>query len=367
MRTPLAVAQKDLLEFGGPPGRQNNQSNVSLIHHAGKLLSLGEVGWPFEVSTGDLSTVGPWNFDGRLGETMTAHPKVDPATGRLHFFGYEFLRPALTYYAVDAEGRIDVVSPVEVEAATMVHDFAVTERDAVFWIGPVLFGADAANPNPSIPFHWDPEGPCRVGVMPLDGQGEAIRWVDLPPCFVFHGLNAHRDGDDVVLRVHKLVEAFGPRGDLVPSHLTEWRIGTAGPDLTFSERRLAEREMDLPSHDRRHTGRPTRHGWCTTTVPPDSRYGFELAGICHVDLDTGEEDLWDPGPNARAGEGFFVPAGRGEGEGWVLTYLWDRTTDRSSLGVFDALSTKDGPVGQVHLPVRVPFGFHGLWVDEGRL
>jgi carotenoid cleavage dioxygenase-like enzyme len=367
VQTPLAEAQKDLLDFGGPPGKQNNQSNVALVHHAGKLLSLGEVGWPFELSTADLSTVGPWGYEGMLGETMTAHPKIDPETGRMHFFGYEFLRPALTYYAADPDGRIDVVSPVTVEAASMVHDFAITESDAVFWIGPVLFGADDANPNPAVPFHWDPTGPCRVGVMPLDGRGDDIRWVDIPPCFVFHGLNAHREGDDVVLRVHKLAEAFGPLGDLVDSHLTEWRIDTSGSALTLTETQLTDRVMDLPSHDRRHTGRATRHGWFATTSAADSEYGFEMAGLCHLDLRTGTEDLWDPGTDIRAGEGFFVPAGGGEGEGWVLTYLWDRTTNLSSLAVFDAQSVADGPVGRVELPVRVPFGFHGLWVDEAEL
>jgi carotenoid cleavage dioxygenase len=367
VQTPLAEAGKDLLDFGGPPGRENNQSNVALVHHAGKLLSLGEVGWPFELSTADLSTVGPWGFDGRLGETMTAHPKVDPATGRLHFFGYEFLRPALTYYAADPAGRIDVVSPVAVEVASMVHDFAITDRDAVFWLGPVLFGADTANPNPAIPFHWDPTGPCRVGVMPLDGRGDQIRWVDIPPCFVFHGLNAHRDGDDIVLNVHKLAQAFGPLGDLVPSHLTEWRVGTAGERLTLAERQLSDREMDLPTHDRRHTGRATRHGWFTTTTPADSEYGFELAGLSHLDLRTGDEQTWDPGDHVRGGEGFFVPAGGDEGEGWLLTFVWDRRTDLSSLAVFDALAVADGPVARVELPVRVPFGFHGLWIDEAEL
>ena len=367
VQTPLAIAQEDVLSFGAPPGKENNQSNVALVHHAGKLLSLGEVGWPFEMSTSDLSTVGAWSFDGRLGETMTAHPKIDPDTGRLHFFGYEFLRPALTYYAADPQGRLDVVSPIAVDSATMVHDFAVTDRDAVFWIGPVLFGGDPANPYPDIPFHWDPAGPCRVGVMPLDGSGDQIRWVDIPPCFVFHGLNAHRDGDDVVLRVHRLDEAFGRQGDLVPSRLTEWRIGTGGAELTFSETQITDRSMDLPSHDRRHTGRATRHGWFATTTAPDAEHGFELAGLCHLDLQTGAEDLWDPGPDLRAGEGVFVPAGRGEGEGWVLTYVWDRTTDRSALAVFDAQSVADGPVGRVELPVRVPFGFHGLWVDDADL
>jgi len=364
--TPLQQAGAGLMDFGGVPGRENNQSNVSVVHHGGRLLSLGEVGWPFELSTDDLSTVGSFDFDGRLGPTMTAHPKIDPATGRLHFFGYEFMRPGLTYYAAAPDGTLDVVSPVEVTTATMIHDFAVTDRDVVFWIGPVVFGPDPANPNPTIPFHWDPAGPCRIGVMPLDGSGGDIRWVDLPPSFAFHGLNAHRDGEDVVLRVHRMDEAFGPNGDLVPSRLTEWRVGTGGSSLTVTERQLHDRPMDLPSHDRRRTGRETRHGWFVTTTDESSDHGFELLGICHLDLTSGTEDVWDPGPDRRGGEPLFVPrsAGAPEGDGWVMTFVWDRTTDRSSLAVFEAQDVAAGPVAEVQLPVRVPFGFHATWVPD---
>ena len=53
---------------------------------------------------------------------------------------------------------------------------------------------------------------------------------------------------------------------------------------------------------------------------------------------------------------------RPDGDGWVMTYVWDRTTDRSSLAVFDAQDVASGPVGEVQLPVRVPFGFHGTWI-----
>ena len=84
---------------------------------------------------------------------------------------------------------------------------------------------------------------------------------------------------------------------------------------------------------------------------------------------TGKERVWDPGQNRRAGEGFFVAdsAKAAEGEGWVLSYLWDRTTDRSSLAVLDAQAVDRGPVAEVHLPARVPFGFHGLWVPDDEL
>lgn len=365
--TPIHRADKDLMDFGGVPGGANNQSNVALVHHGGKLLTTGEVGWPYELDPADLSTVGPWGFDGTLGDTMTAHPKVDPVTGRMHFFGYGILQPGLTYYAADPDGTIDVVSPIPLDDVVMVHDFAITDRDAIFWIGPVLFGADPSTKYPAVPFHWDPAGPCKVGVLPLDGSATEIRWVDIDPCFVFHGLNAHREGDDIVLHVHQLAQAFGPQGDLVDSHLTEWRIGTGGPQLTFSAQRVSDRVMDLPTHDRRHTGRVTRHGWCATTTPATADYGFELAGLCHIDTTTGTEDVWNPTEHVRSGEGVFVPAGRGEGDGYVITFVWNRTTDRSSLAVFDAQKVSAGPIGEVELPVRVPFGFHGLWVPADAL
>jgi len=365
--TPIHRADKDLMDFGGIPGKENSQSNVAMVHHGGKLLATGEVGWPYEIATADLSTVGPWGYDGKLGDNMTAHPKIDPATGRLHVFGYGLLSPGITYYEADPSGAIDTVVQIPMDDIVMVHDFAITDREAVFWIGPVLFGADEANPYPAVPFHWDPSGPSKVGVLPFGGDAASMRWVDIDPCYVFHGLNAHRDGDDVVLRLHVLPEAFGRKGDLLPSHLTEWRVGTGGDALTFSSQQISDRSMDLPTHDRRHTGRATRHGWCATTTDATARYGFELAGICHINTTTGEEDVWDPDEHLRAGEAVFVPTGDGEGEGYAVTYVWNRSTGSSTFAVFDAQEVAKGPVAEVDLPVRVPFGFHGLWLDDADL
>ncbi len=355
------------IEFAdaGIPGGDISQSNVAIVHHAGKLLTLGEVGFPYHLLTSDLSTVGPYDFDGQLSTWMTAHPKIDPATGKMHFFGYGFADPLLTYHVADADGRLVHSTPIDIPVATMIHDFAITETDAVFWIGPVLFGVEGSVPG--FPYGWDPDnGPTRVGVMPLDGDGSEIRWVDMEPSFVFHGTNAHRDGDDVVLRVNKLRSAFGPDGDLVASRLHEWRIGTGGADLTLGQEQLNDVDMDLPVIDGRYTGREQRHAWYVTTDDTGD-YGFEFAGTLHRDQRTGHETVWDPGPHERAGEVFFVPAAQGEGEGWLLTFAYDRTTDTSALAILDATDVAAGPVARIHLPVRVPFGFHGLWVPEDDL
>ena len=57
---------------------------------AGKLFASKEDGLPYEIDPETLETLGRYDWDGRLKtQTVTAHPKVDPETGELLFFGYE--------------------------------------------------------------------------------------------------------------------------------------------------------------------------------------------------------------------------------------------------------------------------------------
>lgn len=54
----------------------------------GQDSCLKESSLPYELSN-DLETVGCYDFGGGdLNDSMTAHPKICPTTGELHFFGY---------------------------------------------------------------------------------------------------------------------------------------------------------------------------------------------------------------------------------------------------------------------------------------
>ena len=363
--TPMHRSGKGVFA-GGAPGGANNQSNVSVFHHGGRLLSSGEIGHPYELSVDDLSTVGPHDYDGRLTTAMTAHPKLDPDTGELHFFGYGFVPPYLTYHVADASGALRLSQEVQVGGPTMMHDFAVTDRDVVFWELPVVFDLDAAlqavrGVEGEFGFRWDPGYGARIGVMPLGGPTSEIRWVEIDPCFAFHGVNAHRDGERIVLDLCVMPQAFGDAdGDSLPHR---WTIDTSGEQLRFHDEQLTDRPMDLPAIDRRHTGRRNRHAWYLLT---ESLPGFpvEFAGLGRRDDRDGSFDEYLPGPGERVNEGVVVPGGDGEGEGWLLTYAWDRARGASDLLVLDALDLAAGPVARGHLPGRVPYGFHGTWVPS---
>jgi carotenoid cleavage dioxygenase len=67
-----------------------------------------------------------------------------------------------------------------------------------------------------------------------------------------------------------------------------------------------------------------------------------------------------------ASEAVFVPedAAAGEDEGYVLSLVFDPDRGASDLVVLHARDFTGEPAGVVHLPVRVPYGFHGNWCPD---
>ena len=350
----------------GPPGRASSLSNVSVGPHGGRLLSLGEVGLPFELSPTDLSTIGPVDFGGQLSGNFTAHPKVDPSTGNLHGFGYNFTAPYLTYYVVDKSGNLVTKQDVDIPASTMMHDFAITETDVIFMDFPVAFDMASAvkmvsDPGSGVvPFEWKPSLGARLGVMPLGGPTSQLRWVDIDPCYVYHTVNAWREGGDIKLEVCRLDNTFAPPGTKSASTRRMWTISTAGKNLTFSEQIFDVPPADLPTTDHRYRGRPSRHSWLGEVV--STKGTVEFAGCQHLDTQTGKLDRWIPDGGRTSGEWCFVSTGGSEGEGYVMAFVFDPSRQKSSLVVLEALDVAAGPVAEVELPVRVPYGFHGSFV-----
>jgi carotenoid cleavage dioxygenase-like enzyme len=60
----------------------------------------------------------------------------------------------------------------------------------------------------------------------------------------------------------------------------------------------------------------------------------------------------------------FVPSpdATGEDDGWLVTYVHDEATGTSEMVVVETRDFAAPPVARVMLPVRVPYGFHGLWI-----
>jgi carotenoid cleavage dioxygenase-like enzyme len=340
--------------------RSTGVANTNVIGHAGRILALVESSFPTEV-TRELDTVGSFDYAGRLTTAMTAHPKICPLTGELHFFGYSFVPPFLTYHRADAAGRLVQSEEIAVPGPTMMHDFAITEGHVLFMDLPIVFSPERLGQG-RFPYAWSDAYGARLGFMPRGGRGADVRWLEIEPCYVFHPLNAYEDGGLIVLDVARYPELWRDSSEQFTSaFLHRFTLDTASGKV--SEQALDERPIEFPRVDERRIGLRHRYGYAVTNAgsaadAPQRLIRYDLAGGA-----TREHDF---GPGCAPGEGVFVPAGpeASEDEGWVLTYVYDPSRDGSELVILDAARFEEAPVARIALPQRVPFGFHGNWVPD---
>jgi carotenoid cleavage dioxygenase-like enzyme len=335
-----------------------SKANTHVICHAGRILALVETSFPYQL-TDELETVGWWDFDGRLTTAMTAHPKVCAATGEMHFFGYDQRPPLVTCHVVDPAGRLVTTRPVEVPRATMMHDFNLTERFVVFMDLPIVFDRQLAMAGGVLPFRYDPSCGARLGVLRRDDPHGAMRWFDVEPCYVFHALNAHDDGNVVTIDVSRLAAPTREGGGITDAVLWRWTIDLAAGTVT--ECQLDDRPGDFPRVDDRLTGRPARRGWITSM--PDPRDGATSGSITVYDLPARTSTTHQFRDGRVPSEAVFAPGDDTPGgPGWLLSYVYDPVRDASDLVVLDHERPQEDPVATIELPARAPYGFHGSWI-----
>ena len=66
------------------------------------------------------------------------------------------------------------------------------------------------------------------------------------------------------------------------------------------------------------------------------------------------------------GEPVFVPAANAgdEDSGYLLSYIFDQHNKQSELVIVDAATMDNEPVARIHIPARIPAGFHGSWIAD---
>jgi carotenoid cleavage dioxygenase-like enzyme len=327
--------------------------NTSVIRHAGRTLALVEMLPPVEVGA-ELETVGRFDFGGALAGAMTAHPKRCPRTGELSFFSQSVSPPHLTYYRADASGRVVQATPLDVPAYTFMHDFAITEQFAVFYLLPVVLGDFRSG----VPFRWDSTFPARIGVLPRAG-GNELRWFDVAPCTISHVVNAFEEADAIVLDAVRAARLMAPHA------LYRFRLDLRSGRAT--EAVLDPRFLDFPRVHPAVVGR--RHRWMYSVElcgwASDGRFYTETA--YQHDLQSGAVLAHDFGANSMPGECVVAPrpGSFAEDDAWVLLFVHREAGAATELVVLDAKRFAGPPVASVRIPGRVPFGLHGEWLADG--
>ena len=348
---------------GRKPSHRAGIANTNVIRHAGRTFAIIEAGnAPVEL-TDELETLCRSDFDGTLQAGFTAHPKRDPDTGELHAAVYSPHWKHIQYVVVAADGRVRRSVDVPVPGRPMVHDCAITENWFLLLDLPVVLDRWAAIRGDGLPYRWQPEYGARVGLLPREGTADQVLWNEIEPCYVFHPMNAYEDtAGRVVMEVARHARMFasdlrGPN-EGAPT-LDRWTFDPKGGPV--KEERLDDRGQEFPRHDERLVGKPYRYGYTATY----SANG-DFDGLLKHDLRNGTSEIHSEGTARKFLEPIFVPRGpdTAEDDGWVMAYVYDASTDGGDVVIVHAQDFMAPPAATIHLPQRVPFGFHGNWVPD---
>lgn len=344
----------------GEVDRTIGVNNTHIVCHADRILALVESSFPCELSP-ELETLGVYDFDGKLNSAMTAHPKICPITGEMHFFGYGFFEPFLTYHRVDASGALVQTEVIDVPGPTMIHDFSITETQVIFMDLPVVFDFELAMKG-SMPYRWDDDYGSRVGVMERGAVNTQPTWFEVDDCYVFHPMNSfdvtNEAGEhEVVIDTARYPELWrqGSANFKNDAQLHRWTLNLDTGGVT--EAGLDDRQIEFPRVAEHLVGLSNRFGYA------DSSFREQNA-IVKYDLEAGIGIEHEFGPNKIPGEASFVPAAGAvnEDDGWLMTFVYNKAEDASEFVVLDASDMTADPVATIALPQRVPFGFHGSWI-----
>jgi carotenoid cleavage dioxygenase len=304
---------------------------------------------------------------------MTAHPKIDPESGEMLFFGYRakgMFTKDMSYHVVDRNGALTRSEWFEAPYSSMVHDFITTREHVLFPIFPLTGSLERAMKGQPA-YAWEPDLGTHIGIMPRNGTPADMRWFEGDPCYVFHPMNAWTEGTKVFADVMKFeVAPLFPNADGTPTdpakaqaRLVRWTFDLAGNTNGYTEVPLDDAFGEFPRLDERRTGLSYRHGVIAANLARAKGDGGVMNSVVWYDHEKGARSVFTFGPADGISEPVFVPrsATAAEGDGWLLTVVYRAAENRSDLAVLDTSDVAAGPVAVAKLPHRVPYGFHGNW------
>jgi len=359
-------------------GRMKDASSTDVVVHRGEALTsfywCGDL-YRIDLSTG--ATLGTETWHGAIPPWgVSAHQKVDPATGELLFFTFSKEAPYLRYGAVGADGVVHTLRDVPTPGPRLPHDMAFTEHYVILNDFPLFWRPDLLEAGIHLP-KYQRDLPSRFAIVPRHGDGE-VRWFEADPTYVLHFVNAFEDGDTVVMDgFFQRNPAPSTRGaadleeaafrslalDQLETVLHRWRF-----DLrtgTTTEEDLSERYTEFGMMNPTVATRPHRYVYAATGEP--GRFLFD--GLVKHDVVTGAEEAIRFGDGVFGSETVMAPrAGTtAEDDGYLVTFTTDMNRDRSYCVIYDAAAPSAGPVCELELPARISSGTHSTWATRTEL
>lgn len=341
--------------------------NTHVMKHGNKIYALVEGGLAPVIMDEEMNFLDDEPFPSAQNKRFTAHPKIDSKSGEMHAISYDFNeylkgKEQVHYVVIDKNGNQTKDQIIELSSRPMVHDCAITENYILVFDLPATFNLgrrDGQNKVTSgdYPVIWDEDHNSRVGLQ--SRHSDEITWIDVPKGFLFHIVNSYEnEAGEVILDFCRYDKLFDFENPLPMGHkpfLTRWVIDIE--NKLCKETMLDDRSMEFSRVHPDLDGQEHQFGYMLNDGSLNRFFKRDF-----FKDQTKEHFL---GENKQAAEPVFIPKKNAvsEDDGFVVGFVYDKTSDSSEFVIIDANNFSDEPLATVSLPQRVPFGFHGSWIN----
>ncbi len=368
---------KSLRPGVGPQGHLKDASSTDVVVHAGKVLSTYyQCGQAYQLDPYTLDDLGcaPWVPEGGI----SAHCKVDPATGELLFFNYGKDAPYLHYGVVNAQQELVHYTEIPLPGARTPHDMAFSRNFVIFNDFP-MFADEALQAQGRYVMRFHPEMRSRFGIVPRRGTAIDVRWFEADSTYVLHFLNAYEEGDEIVLDGYfqedpmprqgsaasaKVAPGYQHMMAFLDQHAFRPRLHRWHFNLKTGQTReydLDPRLLEFGTINPAFSGKPYRYAYSAIPTPG----WFLFSGLLKHDLQGGGSQEYLFGEGRYGSESPFVPriGAVDEDDGYLISFVTDMNLHRSECVLLDAKHIAAGPVCRIILPHQICSGTHAYWAQ----
>jgi len=356
-----------VMSLFNPKPTDNASINVARLDDQYVALTATPLPVAFDPET--LETTGVVDYEDDVDVDMsTAHPHVEPDTGRTLFHTVAFGRPCrYGVYGVEAGHKTrTALATLDVDQPSYMHSFGMSEHHVILSEWPLVVDPTELllRGAPFIEnFEWQPERGTRFRVLRKE-DGAEVATHTTEAAFGFHHVNAfERDGtvvcdivtypDASIIDELALDRLRSDEPSTGSGHLHRYRLPLNGGSA--SSTLLNEERLELPRiHDGHATAQSYEHVYGVGTRVE----GHFTDQLVKVDVTDGTAQTWHEA-GTYPGEPVFVsaPDGTTEDDGVVLSVVLEPAAEASFLLVLDAATFAER--ARARVPQPIPFGFHG--------
>ena len=358
-----------------------NPANTNAIFHGGHLLALNEGGKPWKLEPGSLETVGEFTYQGELDPSMvfSAHGKIHNRTGDyINFgagisgFGLGGPRPCLNMYRINSDGLLFSKGQIPLETFPFCHDFALSDRYAIFFLGSIVFGnmlpviigtrtiSDQVIFNKSVPM--------QVVVIDLETFKEVKRF-ETDPGAIIHCGNAFEVKDEIIIdgmyqnnfeANETLTNVFNTDNRFGGGTYMRYFLNMCSGEMRTEQ--VTDTESEFPSFNTKYSGRKNNVTYTACSVDNGANSFFNA--ISRVTHD-GETTLVCLPPGYYGSEPLFAPSegAKFEDDGYLLEVVYNGFDHTSELQIYRADDITER-VCTAKLKHHLPHQFHGFFTSH---